>query len=955
MNSDGQVFLGSAYATFDLLTKNLEQDVSQVRKLIDDIEKQTSTTSNNAGKSLEKLGTSFQRTGDTISGVGDTFSKYLTVPLTAGFALATKSALGFEDKMASVRKSTGATTDEIGKIGDQFLQLSENTRTSASDLADIATIGGQIGISSKDIVSFTGAIDKMNIALGDEFTGGAEEVTQAVGGLRQIFGDIKTDNVDKDLLGIGNALNVLGASGLATAPVVSDFASRIGGMTGVLGESAGDVLGLSATLQELQVNAERGGSAVGRIFQAIAEDTDKFAKVAGISGKKFKDMVNTDINGAFIAVLEGTNRSAKSATDFAGILDQLGLTGVGNAEVFSKLAKNTDLLREKQDLATKSLGNTDSIMQEYNIKNETGAANLEKLRNKLIVVAQQASPALIAALDGLTDKIKKLSDFFLGLSDNTQKTIVNVGLFVAAIGPVLKVVGSVTKSVGTLMKVLSFLAKLKIGTALLKVFSKMSVVMTVLRVAAIAVSGAITALAAALGIPVAAVVAIIAAIVALIVGIVLLIKNFSKVKKVVGDAFDSMKESVSNAFKAVGDYISGIWDKTKKTTSDAAKSIVDSIVNTLKGIGNFFSNLWETIKNGTVSGIKALVRNAIDFLGDLVNFFATLPEKIVYTLAFIVGRLLRFAIVDIPNFVVAAVKYLSELPGKVKDVMVSMYQGVFNVFSSMVQSVTEFTVNLYHSVVDWFTRVLKEAPIIMGNMIDAVVNFFVLLPDRVITWLVNLAASVSEYVYNLGVTMGNLISAAIDAVVDFFAKLPGRVINWIINLTNSVMNYLRDLTAQMKDAISGAINNIVDFFRQLPQRALDALGNFAGLMKNKLKSIAASAWEGFKDGLGIHSPSYIEKAFFAIKDNAAKSVDATKRQVKRLSAMSYDFNSISPLDTTSSLYANASTGQAGAASTIGSSVNIYGDVNNASDVDANMFLQRLSDNSARARRGIATL
>ena len=68
------------------------------------------------------------------------------------------------------------------------------------------------------------------------------------------MGDIKTDDVGTDIMHISNALNELGAAGFATSPVVADFASRIGGVGITLGLTSGQVLGLSATLQELNVS-----------------------------------------------------------------------------------------------------------------------------------------------------------------------------------------------------------------------------------------------------------------------------------------------------------------------------------------------------------------------------------------------------------------------------------------------------------------------------------------------------------------------------------------------------------------------------------------------------------------------------------------------------------------------------------------------------------------------------
>lgn len=309
--------------------------------------------------------------------------------------------LAFDDQLASVRKSVGFTKDEVKKFGDELLVMSRSTRTSVSELAKIAQVGGQLGIGKDQILEFTKAIDKLNVALGDEFSGGAEEITNAMGGLREIFRDVKTSDISTDLLKIGNAVNVLGAQGRATGPVITDFASRIGGLAGEL--KAGNILGLSAALQELNITAERGGSAVGRIVSEMAKNYPKFAKVAKMSTEDFKNLVDTDLNGAFIKILESVNGSGDSMTELTKIMDDLKLNTSGEIEVFKKLAGNTDLLREKQLLANTELGNTNSIMEEFNIKNETSAAKIEIFGNRIKEVAFKAIAPFAEAIANLLD------------------------------------------------------------------------------------------------------------------------------------------------------------------------------------------------------------------------------------------------------------------------------------------------------------------------------------------------------------------------------------------------------------------------------------------------------------------------------------------------------------------------------------------------------------------------
>lgn len=343
-------------------------------------------------KELQALNKRLKSIQDDVKGVGGVFQS-ISKEIKA-FGLIALSALGFQflsqqvtnlinqnaklsDSFADIRKTTGMTAAEVEKLNKAFGQM--NTRTSTKELRDIAIAAGQLGIVKEDIFAFTAATDKLVVSLGDEFSGGAEQVTKEMGLLRNVFADIKTNNIAEDMLHIGNAINALAAKGQATGPVVSDFANRIGGVGIPLGLTSAQVLGLSATLQELNVNTERGGTAITRILLKMTQNVSAFSDVAEMDVQKFSNLVNTDLYGAFLAVVEGSQKSGKSATQLGSILDGLGVDGAGASEVFAKLGKNTDMLADKVSLAGQSLKTTDTIMQEFNLKNENFAANIDKI------------------------------------------------------------------------------------------------------------------------------------------------------------------------------------------------------------------------------------------------------------------------------------------------------------------------------------------------------------------------------------------------------------------------------------------------------------------------------------------------------------------------------------------------------------------------------------------------
>ena len=327
------------------------------------------------------------------------------------------------DALSDMEKATGLSANQVAELDKELLKI--DTRTKAEDLREIAVGLGQIGEAAN--ASNVAAIDQIVVALGDEFGGGAKQITTTLSVLRNNLQDIKTGNYGDDVTKLGNALNVLGAEGLATAPVVTEFANRMAGIAGTFKLTSGEILGVSATMQELGIEVERGSTAFTKVLQKIAAEPGKFAKVAGIPIKEFTNLVNTDMLAAFNAVAVGAGKASGSNTVFASVLKELDADGSGAGEVLSKLAKNQELLTGKVDLASRALKDQSSITDEFNKKNNNLAANLEKLSKRFTSFFTNGAIAdllngLVSTVVKATEPVKSLTQQF----DEQLKTVVKL-------------------------------------------------------------------------------------------------------------------------------------------------------------------------------------------------------------------------------------------------------------------------------------------------------------------------------------------------------------------------------------------------------------------------------------------------------------------------------------------------------------------------------------------------
>jgi TP901 family phage tail tape measure protein len=322
------------------------------------------------------------------------------------------------DEVANVAKTANASIPAIRKLQEEL--KFRGSRTSLVDQLKIAEIGGQLGVLEKDLLEFTKATDVVTVALKDEFGGSVAEVTKQVATLRNVIPGIKTGNVADDVLKIGNALNFLSAEGNATAPSIADFVNRLSGIAGPLDVGKASLFGLSATLDELGVSAERGATAVQKTLFRIGQTPDQFAAIAGKGAAEFKQLVQTDIVSAFGLVTKGAAESSEANTEFIKLLGELGIKGSRELETFGKLGANFDLLKQRVEQAGVALEETTSVTTEYEKKNNTFGASIDKLNNAFInlTVNTDFQDFLTAGIDGITGFVNVLAGLPKLLADN---------------------------------------------------------------------------------------------------------------------------------------------------------------------------------------------------------------------------------------------------------------------------------------------------------------------------------------------------------------------------------------------------------------------------------------------------------------------------------------------------------------------------------------------------------
>lgn len=376
--------------------QNLKGIRSETKKLRNELNQLTPGTEafRKKANELKSVNKRLKIINDDVRGVGGAFGKIKQE--VKAFGLVALGALGgaallqgmdqiiqrnakLSDSIADVMKTTGLTKKEVEDLNKEFKSL--NTRSSRKELLGLAQIAGKLGITGKkNVLDFVKAADKINVALGEDLGGNAEEAIKQVGKLVELFGVSDDFNMEDSLLKVGSAINSLGAASTASEGYIVEFSKRLGGVSAAAGISIQDVMGLGASLDQLGQTSEVSTTVLTQLIIKMGEDIPRYAKIAKMSVADFSTMLRDDANGALLKVVENLASSGEGAEGMAKSLDKLGLDGTRAAGVINALANNTQLVREQQTLANAEFAKGSSLTDEFNVKNETLAGSLERVQ-----------------------------------------------------------------------------------------------------------------------------------------------------------------------------------------------------------------------------------------------------------------------------------------------------------------------------------------------------------------------------------------------------------------------------------------------------------------------------------------------------------------------------------------------------------------------------------------------
>ena len=560
--------LANASTELNNLQKELK-DTNPVKAFSDDLK----TAADKVDKISSAIGT-----------VGDALTKKVTMPIMAVGGASIAAFNDVDKGMDIVIKKTGATGEALTDMQDRAKALAKTMPVSFEEAGTaIGEVATRFDLAGEDLEKLSEKFLQFAQINDTDVSGAIDNVQAAMAAFNvdsKDAGDV-LDMLTKASQNTGVSVDKLSSDLTTNAAALTEMGFGINASVGFLSKLNKSGLDSSAVMSGLKkalANATSQGKTMDQALsdlqkqlQDASSDTEAMQAVMDLFGKKAGPALTAAIKDGRLSFDEFSN----TIQDW----------GDATSTTFEATLDATDRFRVVMN----------------NVKDvgaEVGATLLE---------------SLTPAIESVGEAVQKAAEWWSGLDESQQKTILTVAGVVAAIGPVVSIVGKLGHGISTVMTFASGLTS------------------------SIAAAGGLIPAITALGSTLLPVIGVIAGVAAVVAGVVLVIQNWGKITAWFAKTWETVTTEVSDAATAVGDLVSEKWNNIKEWTSEAWSNVKETVSNAwnnvkttvsdaVNKVGSWVSEKWDNIKAKTKEtwdnvkakvaesggGIKGIIKTAVD-------------------------------------------------------------------------------------------------------------------------------------------------------------------------------------------------------------------------------------------------------------------------------------------------------------------------------------------------------
>lgn len=356
-------------------------------------------------------------------------------------AVVAKAAMEFETAMAGVKKVVDGTPEQMSRLSKEIKDLSVELGMTATEVAQIATMGGQLGVPIDKLGEFMTMAGQMSVA----FSMSADEAGNAAAKLANVF------NMPIEQVGeLGDVINTLGNNMAAKEREIVDAMLRVGGTARQFGLAKEEVAGLTAAMIALGKPPEVASTAINALLTKLQTAQNQGAgfadglKMIGTSADEMADNIAQNPQQALSGFLEKLGQLDDRQRSMVSVK----LFGAEYADDINLLVGSLGTYNQALELATDKTATAGAMQKEFQAQMDTAAKKVTQAKAELMALAinigQHLLPIISTTAEAVGDMAGTLADIAHEYPTITQLVTLMGGAVVAvkALNSVIALTGS---------------------------------------------------------------------------------------------------------------------------------------------------------------------------------------------------------------------------------------------------------------------------------------------------------------------------------------------------------------------------------------------------------------------------------------------------------------------------------------------------------------------------------
>lgn len=848
--------------TLNRLEHELEQTVDGFKRFQKEAQEAARVSNSSFGRLGQKftdIGPKLTSVGESMKSVGRSMSMYVTAPVVAGFGLAAKKSIDFDDSMRKVKATSGATGKEFNLLRDKALEMGAKTKFSASQSADALNYMALAGWDTKDMLNGIDGVMQLAAASGEDLGAVSDIVTDSLTafGLKAKdsghFADVlaqASSKANTDVRGLGEAFK---------------YAAPVAGALGYTVEDTSIAIGL---MSNAGIKGEKAGTALRTMFTNLAKPTKAMKNQMDELGISITDSqgnmlpmrdVMDQLRGKFKGLSK--DQQASAAATIFGKEAMSGALAVINAsdEDYKKL--------------TKSIDNSTGASKRMSDEMEGGiGGSIRKMKSAIESMAISIGDVLAPHIRKAADFLAMLADKFTSMPGWVKTGVVGLGIFAAALGPLILTTGMFTAALGSIMTTLGPLM-----TGIVKAGGVMNFLGTKAPFAAkglTLVGTAFKFMLGPIGLAIAAVVAIGTAFVVaykksetfrnivhtVIDPVVNAFKNLWNTAKVV---FSALKNLLSGNALPTVDILSKIMPKATaikvKTTLMQVRQTFIDVFNAIwqfgqdigLKLGQFWNqngatimqavtNIWNTIVT-VFTEVKNFLWPILQELGGVVKTVfmnvivpaVKIGMQIIWGVMKFLWPLIKTLIVDTWNNIKGIINGALDVILGIVKIFSGIFTGQWGQVWNGVKQVFSGALTLIWNLVQlWFVGKILKVVKIFGGFFKGVIS-------KAFNGVKSVVGTVLKFIWSI-------ISSIFKRILSITKSIFSSVFKFIKSIWTSIKNAVSSIVKSLWSRIKGIWNNLYSGTKSVFNRVKSWLSGIWNSIKNIITRIASNLWSRVK-------------------------------------------------------------------------------------------------------------